>query len=593
MMNSRGRLLGIVPYKGMKTLLLNLAAEYPQVEIDVFEGNMEEGAEIAQSNFPNQYDAVISRGGTAQILKKLQLPVVEIEISLHDILYALKLSGGLHGKLAMVAYANIAISAQILCDLLNYQVEIFTVKSIEELEPTLRHLKDAQYDTVLCDMTADIIARNIGLNTIFITSGLESIRQALDRAIALCRSREHLQNENALFRALLSGQGTQVAVFDQRKKLVFFQGGDDSPELLNLLRRELNELPEGKERRIIRSANGTQYAIRIRPISVDEDYTAVYFTARKAALSKNQTGIRFFSRQEAERKAYSGSFSFRDLYGPPAEDAAQLDGSMVPVIITGEAGTCMERIAAHLYIQGPLQDAPLVSINCSLLNEKSWEFLLESHNSPLTETGSTLYFSRVDTLSPQHRLQLIETLSEGEVCRRSRVLFSCICRPGEQMSPEGAEFLDQLNCRVLYLQPLRKLKDRIPAQINSSLSRLNASRPYPVLGAEPEAVRLLQSFPWPHNYAQFQRVLEELTASSEQIITAKSVRDILQKEQYGNTHTSRMGDIFEPLDLSQTLDKISQDVALRVLAETNGNQSAAAKRLDISRTTLRRLIKQA
>lgn len=161
------------------------------------------------------------------------------------------------------------------------------------------------------------------------------------------------------------------------------------------------------------------------------------------------------------------------------------------------------------------------------------------------------------------------------------------------MSPEGAEFLDQLNCRVLYLQPLRKLKDRIPAQINSSLSRLNASRPYPVLGAEPEAVRLLQSFPWPHNYAQFQRVLEELTASSEQIITAKSVRDILQKEQYGNTHTSRMGDIFEPLDLSQTLDKISQDVALRVLAETNGNQSAAAKRLDISRTTLRRLIKQA
>lgn len=253
----------------------------------------------------------------------------------------------------------------------------------------------------------------------------------------------------------------------------------------------------------------------------------------------------------------------------------------------------MERIAAHLYIQGPLQDAPLVSINCSLLNEKSWEFLLESHNSPLTETGSTLYFSRVDMLSPQRRLQLIETLSEGEVCRRSRILFSCICRPGEQMSPEGAEFLDRLNCRVLYLQPLRKLKDRIPAQINSSLSRLNASRPYPVLWAEPEAVHLLQSFPWPHNYAQFQRVLEELTASSEQIITAKSVRDILQKEQYGNTHTSRMGDIFEPLDLSQTLDKISQDVALRVLAETNGNQSAAAKRLDISRTTLRRLIKQA
>ena len=87
-------------------------------------------------------------------------------------------------------------------------------------------------------------------------------------------------------------------------------------------------------------------------------------------------------------------------------------------------------------------------------------------------------------------------------------------------------------------------------------------------------------------------MIEELTASAQQTITAESVRGILQREQYGNTHASRKGDISEPLDLNQTLDKISQDVALRVLAETNGNQSAAAQRLDISRTTLRRLIKQ-
>ena len=158
-MDNRIRLLGIVPYEGMKTLLLRVAAEYPQVDLDVFVGNMEEGVEIAQSNFCNQYSAVISRGGTAKSLRKLSIPVVEIEISLYDVLYALKLSAGLHSKFAMVAYADIAISAQALCDLLHYQVDIFTVNSIEELEPTLRYLKEDQYDTVLCDMTADIIAR--------------------------------------------------------------------------------------------------------------------------------------------------------------------------------------------------------------------------------------------------------------------------------------------------------------------------------------------------------------------------------------------------------------------------------------------------
>ena len=592
-MNDQIRLLGIVPYEGMKTLLLRLAAEYPQVDLDVFVGNMEEGVKIAQSNLGNRYDAVISRGGTALALRELPLPVVEIELSLYDILYALKLSDGLHSKLAMVAYANVTVSAQVLCDLLNYQVDIFTVDAIGELEPTLRRLKEDHYDAVLCDMTADIIARSIGLNTIFISSGLDSIRQALDKAVALCRSQKRLRDENALFRALLSGQDTQVAVFDQERELAFFQGGDRSPEFLSLLRRELDELPEGRERRITRSIGGTLYNLRIRPVSADRAYTAVYFSPRRTAPGKNQTGIRCFSRQEAERRAFGSIFNFQDVYDLPEEGMAQLAAGMAPVLITGEEGIRMSRAAARLYMEGTLQDAPLVSINCCLLSDKSWEFLLESHNSPLAESGSTLYFSRVGTLSPTRRLQLADMLAEAGVCRRSKVLLSCVCRPGEQMAPEGAGFLDRLNCRILHLRPLRDLREQIPAQINSSLSLLNASRPYPVLGAEPEAVRLLQSFPWPHNYVQFQRVMEELAASARQLITAEGVRGVLQKEQYGNTHISRRGDISEPLDLNQTLDKIDRDVALRVLAETNGNQSAAAKRLDISRTTLRRLIKQA
>ena len=47
-----------------------------------------------------------------------------------------------------------------------------------------------------------------------------------------------------------------------------------------------------------------------------------------------------------------------------------------------------------------------------------------------------------------------------------------------------------------------------------------------------------------------------------------------------------------PLDLNRTLDEINQDVALRVVEETGGNQTAAAKRLGISRTTLWRLLRK-
>lgn len=47
-----------------------------------------------------------------------------------------------------------------------------------------------------------------------------------------------------------------------------------------------------------------------------------------------------------------------------------------------------------------------------------------------------------------------------------------------------------------------------------------------------------------------------------------------------------------PLDLNRTLAEISQDVAIRVLEETGGNQTAASKRLGISRTTLWRLLQK-
>ena len=45
-----------------------------------------------------------------------------------------------------------------------------------------------------------------------------------------------------------------------------------------------------------------------------------------------------------------------------------------------------------------------------------------------------------------------------------------------------------------------------------------------------------------------------------------------------------------PLNLNRTLDEISQDVARRVVEESGGNQTVAAKRLGISRTTLWRLL---
>lgn len=161
------------------------------------------------------------------------------------------------------------------------------------------------------------------------------------------------------------------------------------------------------------------------------------------------------------------------------------------------------------------------------------------------------------------------------------------------MSEIGSLFIDHLCCLSLYLSPLRKSVDRIPTLVNLSLSHLNAGLPRQIAGVEPDAIQLLQKFQWPHNYTQFRRVIGELAVTAAgQFITTEEVRQTLRKERHVGGFHLLAENAAMPLDLNRTLEEINQDIALRVIQETGGNQTAAAKRLGISRTTLWRLIKK-
>ena len=592
-MNHRIRVLGIAPYEGMKTLMSSVVADYPQIDLTLFVGDMEQGLEIARSNFHGDYDVVISRGGTAKMLQKnLALPVIEIDISMYDILCALKLADGLTGKTAMVSFANITSSAHLLCDLMKYNMDIYTIDSAEAVEPTLRQLQKNDYQSILCDMISNTPAKRLGLNSFLITSGVDSIRKAFDQALLLCRSQQRLRDENQFFRQLIQGQIGQTMVFDQDGNLFLSTLDDPKPELLELLRRDLPESQLGAERRITRNLGRMLYAIRARRISTGSlTYTAFFFDARKTPLSPNQVGIRFSTRPEAENAFYSSIFSFAGSISDYQQDIEHISQSTAPVMVTGEDGTGKESIVSVLYMRSPLRNAPLVSINCSLLNDKSWAFLLEHHNSPLADQGNTLYFASIDALSEERRQQLLAVLSEMDVCRRNRVIFSCVCQPGEYTSAVGSLFMDKLCCLSLYLPPLRQMAERIPALVNLSLSHLNVDLPRQIVGADPEAITLLQNFQWPHNYTQFRRVIGELAVTATgSLITAENVRQALRKERHVGAFSPCAENAAAPLNLNRTLDEISQDVARRVVEESGGNQTVAAKRLGISRTTLWRLL---
>ena len=92
-MNDKIRILGIAPYNGMKTQMIKAAEDYKdRIDLVVLDGDLQEGVSAARNNFHGDFDVIISRGGTARMIRdQVSVPVVEIDLTDYDILRAMRL----------------------------------------------------------------------------------------------------------------------------------------------------------------------------------------------------------------------------------------------------------------------------------------------------------------------------------------------------------------------------------------------------------------------------------------------------------------------------------------------------------------------
>ena len=84
------RILAIAPYEAMSSALVRCAESFPDIQMDVFTGDLDEGVEILQTVDLSLYDAILSRGGTANLIQKdSMIPVIEIPVQVYDVLHTI------------------------------------------------------------------------------------------------------------------------------------------------------------------------------------------------------------------------------------------------------------------------------------------------------------------------------------------------------------------------------------------------------------------------------------------------------------------------------------------------------------------------
>ncbi|HAN44608.1 MAG TPA: propionate catabolism operon regulatory protein PrpR [Ruminococcaceae bacterium] len=593
-MSSKIRILTIAPYAGMEPLLEKLAEEYPNIDLTVTVGDLKKGVEIAQNNFHADYDVIISRGGTAKLVQQsVSLPVIEITTSAYDILRTLKLSGAGTRKVAVVGFSNITEELLSLKEMLPYKIDVFTINSTEEAACVLQQLKNDDYHAILCDMVTYTTARGLGMNAFLITSGIESIRAAFNTAVLYCSSYDRLRDENHFLRQLIHGRDACTVVFTSEGKLFYSTLSEDDAGILDILHAEINDVPATGKRRFVSRQNNLLYSIQAQRIVSDEsEYVAFYFTATKPPLAGNKCGISYFNYKEVEKIYFSSTYSVMGSVSQLDSIIDQVNQNNYPVIISGEAGTGKEQIAKAVYLRSSMKNQPFIQIDCDLLSDKIWDYLINHHNSPLCGAGNTIFIKNVNALSEQQQKQLLIAITDMEICKRNRVVFSCVSNTEGTLDSDTMAFVNRLNCFIITLPALRDNPSLIDSIVNLYLNKLNIDMARQILGVSPDAMEMLRNFEWPYNYTQLSRVMRNLVImTDEAYICSDDVREALNKERTVTAASLRSKDSAKPLDLSRPLSEINKEIAAIVLEAQSGNQSKAAESLGISRTTLWRLLK--
>lgn len=592
--HSRIRILGIAPYDGLKSLMEKTALEFPDIELTAMSGDLQEGVTKARSNFHADYDVIISRGGTARLLREqVDIPVIEIQLAEYDILRAIHLAENISDRFAMVGFPNITMAFQNLSEMVKAAPRIFTVDRADDVDPTMDEVYRLGYRIVLCDVAANTSAKHHGLNAVLITSSQGAIRKAFVDACTLCQNVRRLRAENHFFREIINRQSSETLIFDEQQNLIFSNlRTEQSAELLNILKQEMKTLEKDKTVRIVKYISGGIYSIKAqRLLSMEREYAVFFITRSRAPLSGSRQGIRYFTEQEARQEFSSSIFvNASDVLGREV-DFLRLADSRQPVVLLGEEGSGRESAANLLYFRSNHCNHPFVCIRCQLLTPKSREFLASSHNSPFADSDLTIYFSGMENLPVEVFEQMMALLKDMDVAARNKLLFSATIHAGA-VSRQAIQIMDRLGCLRLNLLPLRELREHIPALVNLFLSQLSISEAVDVAGIESGALEMLKNFDWPGNFAQLKRVMRELVSRSNETITSAETARILSMESREVLADVSPAAEQEPMRLDRTLDEINRDIVRRVLKECKQNQTLTAKRLGISRTTVWKLMKQ-
>jgi two-component system, NtrC family, response regulator AtoC len=295
----------------------------------------------------------------------------------------------------------------------------------------------------------------------------------------------------------------------------------------------------------------------------------------------------------------------------------------ISVLITGETGAGKEILAAHIHSRSPRADKPFLCLNCAALPETVLESELFGHEkgaftgavtgkAGLLETAheGTVLLDELGELSLAAQAKLLRVIEERRVLRVGglkprdiEVRFLAATNRDLEEEVANGRFREDLYYRIagvtLSIPPLRSRRSEIVPLAErygaNYASKLGLARPIEI---HPSARAFLETYTWPGNIRELKNMIERAVLLSGGVVTL----DHLPVDKLKSAHLSRPRPAPAATDAAQESAPRAtapsgaaaeeRDKIIQILSECGGNQTQAARRLGISRTTLSKRLEE-
>jgi DNA-binding NtrC family response regulator len=287
----------------------------------------------------------------------------------------------------------------------------------------------------------------------------------------------------------------------------------------------------------------------------------------------------------------------------------------VTVLLTGETGTGKTHVARLLHDCSPRAKAPFLTVPCGALPANLVESAFFGHAKGAF-TGAvdkkvgkfeaagegTILLDEIDTLGFEQQASLLRVIETGEFepvgsneTRRCTARIIVASNWDLEEAVRQGKFRQdlyyRLNVMAFHLPPLRERVQDIAPLVRGVAARYNTKFRKDLFDVSPQALDILEAFPWPGNIRQLENCVQQaVLLSSGAELLPEHLPQAVRDYHLAAPPLPPVAD--RPESLSHNRAVAERNVIQRALANNGYSRSRAASALGISRVTLYKKMKK-